>query len=401
MSTTETHEERHASWLELFFDLVAVAGIGMLAHLLEVDDSDSGLAVYVIAFTAIWMIWACFTTYSNLNADTTFVAVILVGMSALGVMIAAVPEIRGEHATAFAVAYVVGRFVVARPWRRATVVVDLPIIQTSFGVVPWIVSWWFEGTAQYTLWAVGLALDLLMLLTTNRDRLLADTQARLDRMLEARSGRPHNPRHDRDHGDREIPTTIEAAETDVPHLTERLGLFVLIVIGEGLVQIIDGASEAEWNRALAVTGAGAFALMFGFWAAAVRWGYAGIALLPEQGLSPRLSWPAHLVATLALATVAAVLGGVVAAPSEQMSDHVRLLVVAAYVGYAVLSAGIHLARTAYVVAACVGVPMLVAGALVALLPDLDDQRAVWLLAAGIFGVLVAHDRTSRRDVAPA
>ena len=58
---------------------------------------------------------------------------------------------------------------------------------------------------------------------------------------------------------------------------------MLIVIGEGLVQIIDAASEAEWNRALAVTGAGAFALMFGLWAAAVRFGYAGVALLPERG----------------------------------------------------------------------------------------------------------------------
>lgn len=396
-------EDRHASWLELFFDLVAVAGIGMLAHLLEEDDSSSGLAVYVIAFTAIWMIWACFTTYSNLNADTAFVSVILVGMSALGVMIAAVPEIRGEHATAFAVAYVVGRFVVARPWRRATVVVDLPVIQASFGVVPWIVSWWFDGTTQYVLWAVGLGLDLLMLLTTNRDRLLADMQARLDRMLRARSGRPRTRRHDHDrHPERhEVPTAIEVADADVPHLTERLGLFVLIVIGEGLVQIIGGASEAEWNRALAVTGAGAFALMFGFWAVAVRWGYAGVALLPEQSLSPRLSWPAHLVATLGLATVAAVLGGVVAAPEEQMSDHVRLLVVTAYVGYALLAVGVHVTRKAYVVAACVGVPMVVVGALVALLPELHDQGAVWLLAAGVLAVLVADRRTSRRDAASA
>ncbi len=174
---------------------------------------------------------------------------------------------------------------------------------------------------------------------------------------------------------------------------------MLIVIGEGLVQIIDGASGAEWNRQLAVTGAGAFALMFGLWAVAVRWGYAGVALLPEQSLSPRLSWAAHLVATLTLATVAAVLGGVVAAPEEQMSDHVRLLVVTAYVGYALLSVGIHVARRSYVVAACVGVPMIVAGALVVLLPGLHDQRAVWLLAAGVLAVLVADRRTSRRDVA--
>ncbi len=37
VETTETAEtaERHASWAELFFDLVAVAGVGVLAHVLH------------------------------------------------------------------------------------------------------------------------------------------------------------------------------------------------------------------------------------------------------------------------------------------------------------------------------------------------------------------------------
>src|SRR5215467_11029771 len=73
ITRAETGEERHASWLELFFDLVAVAGIGALAHLLGEDSSTGGLAVYVIAFTAIWMIWACFTLYSNIAAGQTHV----------------------------------------------------------------------------------------------------------------------------------------------------------------------------------------------------------------------------------------------------------------------------------------------------------------------------------------
>jgi low temperature requirement protein LtrA len=32
-------EQRHASWLELFFDLVVVAGIGLLGHLLRDEDT--------------------------------------------------------------------------------------------------------------------------------------------------------------------------------------------------------------------------------------------------------------------------------------------------------------------------------------------------------------------------
>ena len=372
----ESGAERHASWLELFFDLVAVAGIGMLAHLLEEDSSSGGLAVYVIAYTAIWMIWACFTLYGNVAAGQTHVPVILSAMFVLGVMIAAIPEIHGEHATAFAVAYVVGRFLAGRPWDRGTVVADLPIVHAGAGLIPWIVSFWFEGTTQYVLWAVGLGLDLLFLLSTNKERLVAGITDRLAR----------------NHRAREYP--IDVVDADVPHLTERLGLFVLIVIGEGLVQIIDAASEAEWNRALAVTGAGAFALMFGLWATAVRFGYAGVALLPEPGLSPRLSWPAHLVSTLALATVAALVGDLVAQPHEEVGEHARWLLLTAYAGWALLSAGILLAcgerRRAVSVAVALG-----AASVVVAIATPPAEGTVWILAAGVLGVLGA---LARRNV---
>ena len=386
-ATDLTPEERHASWLELFFDLVAVAGIGALAHLLEADESGTGLGIYVIAFTAIWTIWACFTLYANIRGEAVRTSTMLMGMAVLGVMIAAVPEIRSEHATAFAIAYVVGRMIAARPWQRTTVVVDLPVVQATFGVIPWIVSWWFEGNTQYALWALGLGIDLLLQLTTTREELLTRTQTKLDRVLASRGP-----------GQREIPTTVDAADADVPLMGERLGLFVLIVLGEGLVQIIDAASEAEWDRPLAVTGAGAFALVFGLWGLAVRHGYAGVALLPECGLSPRVSWSAHLLATLALATIVAVLGGLVAEPGDKLSDHVRWLVLAAYVGYAVLAVTIHLVRTDYRRAAFVGVPFAIAAFVVAAAPTIAAEGAVWTLAAGVLVAVAAHVRRPRAEV---
>ena len=380
-----TGEERHASWLELFFDLVAVAGIGMLAHLLVEDTSREGLAIYVIAFTAIWMIWACFTIYGNIAGDQTHVVVILGAMVVLGVMIAAVPEIEDEHATAFAVAYVVGRFLAARPWQRATVVVDLPIIHMGAGIVPWIVSFWFEGTTQYVLWAIGLGLDLLFIVAADRGRLLASSASRLERVKQDR----------RRTRDQDLDLELDVRDADVPHLTERLGLFVLIVIGEGLVQIIHAASAAEWNRALAITGAGAFALMFGLWGAGVRFGYAGVALLPEGGLSARLSWPAHLVATLALATVAAEIGTLVADPRAEVTEHVRWVLLTAYVGYALLSAGIHLARRDGRLAARVALPMGVAATVVALSSGIAAEGVVWVLGGGVLVTLAASTRRDR------
>ena len=416
-------EERHASWLELFFDLVVVAGIGMLAHLLAEDESGGGLTLYVVAFTAFWVVWACFTTYGNLAADETHTLPMLAGMAVLGVMTAAVPEIRGEHARAFAIAYVVGRLLAARPWRQGTVVVDLPLVQAAFGVVPWIVSIWVDGTGRYVLWAVGLTMDLLLLLSTTREKLLADSQSRLDRMLAKVARVDRRRRADRgaapDRGGRagegrgrreELPTRVLAMDADAPHLGERLGLFVLIVLGEGLVQVIDGASEATWDRQLAATGAGAFVLVFALWGVAVHRGYAGVAALPAGAVQPRLAWAAHLCATLTLATVAAVLGGLVAEPVEPVSDHDRLLVVSAYLLYGMLSAGVHLAlglradgaarRSSIGRAVRVGVPTAVASALVLLLRDATAEAVVWLLAGGTVAVVVlTAPRRPRRTTA--
>lgn len=42
---------------------------------------------------------------------------------------------------------------------------------------------------------------------------------------------------------------VEAAYADAPHLVERLGLFVIIVPGEGVIQITSVAG-ASWRRTL-------------------------------------------------------------------------------------------------------------------------------------------------------
>ena len=60
--------ERHASWPELFFDLVAVAGVSIVAHQLEDTLSWHHIGVLALAFTAFWILWASVTTYGNLLA---------------------------------------------------------------------------------------------------------------------------------------------------------------------------------------------------------------------------------------------------------------------------------------------------------------------------------------------
>ena len=428
--TSPVGEERHASWLELFFDLVVVAGIGMLAHLLQEDHDRGGLALYVIAYTAFWLVWACFTTYGNVAGEGARALPILAGMAALAVMIAAVPGIHDEHAQAFAVAYVVGRLVAARPWRRTTVVVDLPVVQALTGVVPWIVSWWFDGQTRYTLWAVGLAIDLLLLLTLSGERLVRRAQERLDEVRERR-GRGPGARRDRPgRGDRErplegsarrtagrtgrggrggrrgadaveVPTTVDAAVTDVPHLGERLGLFVIIVLGEGLIQAIDAASGAEWDRTLLVAGAGAFTLLVALWALTVRSGDAGVTLLRPAGVPPRSAWFLHLVTTGALATLAGALGGVLDEPARALDPGELALLVGAFAVHGLVSAGVHAVLRDARTAVALAVPVVVAGAVAWLAGGtISAAGLVWVLSGALLVQLALAGRP-RAASAPA
>lgn len=59
-------EERHATWLELFFDLFFVVAISELAHNLNRDVSLSGFLGFLLLFVPIWWSWIGATFYANL-----------------------------------------------------------------------------------------------------------------------------------------------------------------------------------------------------------------------------------------------------------------------------------------------------------------------------------------------
>ncbi len=57
--------ERHATWLELFFDLVFVIAVAELAHLLHDDLTPRGLLVYAALFVPVWWQWIDFSYYGD------------------------------------------------------------------------------------------------------------------------------------------------------------------------------------------------------------------------------------------------------------------------------------------------------------------------------------------------
>ncbi|HEY9905513.1 MAG TPA: low temperature requirement protein A, partial [Candidatus Sericytochromatia bacterium] len=64
-TSKDNEKERHATWLELFYDLVFVVAIAELAHNLEGDTSLSGFFGFVFLFIPIWWCWVGTTFYAT------------------------------------------------------------------------------------------------------------------------------------------------------------------------------------------------------------------------------------------------------------------------------------------------------------------------------------------------
>ncbi|WP_405987852.1 low temperature requirement protein A [Streptomyces sp. NBC_00986] len=321
-----SEDNRHASWLELFFDLVAVAGVAQIAHLLHGVPDMSDLGLYALLFLAFWTAWICFTLYANVAYENTHVRTVLAAMFGMAVMAAAVPGVHegdDRHARVFALAYVLIRVLASRAWQhRRQVLVDWPAAQMSLGVIPWTVSLWAHDPTRHWLWALGIALDLYVTFAVSA-RDIAEHQEARERH-QSRTSRRDSARG----------TSLARSQTE--HLSERLGLFVIIVLGEGVAQMVEATSDAQWDKKLYLLAVAAFFLLATLWALSFGHGYAGVPHLAAGVLPARAALPLHCSVSGCLAALAAALGAA-AGHLATLPDTTRWLLCTSLAGYFMLS----------------------------------------------------------------
>jgi low temperature requirement protein LtrA len=332
----DTGTERHASWAELFFDLVAVAGVAALAHVLGSDPDAAALGLYTLLFLAFWLSWTTFMLYGNVAAGQTRVVRLLIGMFGLGVMAASVPGVAhtvlghsdsGRPLTVFAIAYVATRVYGSKSWQRGAVLVDFPVVQNSLGLLPWLVSIWVDGPGKLALWAVGICLDLLVILVLSGNGVLERFRTHVaargtDRRRTRLGIRPEAAGN-----------VVHGISADPAHLSERLGLFVIIVLGESVILIVDAASDAHHDVGLLITGVASFVLLAGMFGLSVVFGYAGLPHLRAGRIPARAALGLHCLVTGVVATVAVPLAAVVEHGSDPLSDGSRRLLCGAIAAY--------------------------------------------------------------------
>ncbi|NEA59804.1 low temperature requirement protein A [Streptomyces sp. SID13666] len=395
----EIKVERHASWAELFFDLVAAAGVAALTHVLGSELDIAALGVYALLYLAFWLSWTTFMLYGNVSAGQTRVVRLLIGMFGLGVMAASVPGVahtvlgQGHNLgplTVLTIAYLATRTYGAHSWRRGEVLLDFPVVQYSVGLLPWLISIWVEGRWKLVLWGVGVALDLLLILIVSGNKLFEQAQVRFTAQASARR-RPGGP------GGKGM--VIQGVSVDSAHLSERLGLFVIIVLGESVVQIINAASDAHYGIGLLATALASFVLLTGLFGLSVVFGYAGLPHLRAGRISTRAALGLHCLVTGVVATLGVSLSLVVTHGSNPLPGPYRWLLCGAVAAYFTLGVVTGVAsrssdaqRTISRVITGIAVPLLLG----LFAPDVSSRTLVVFLAI----VVLAHLWFERRS-APA
>jgi low temperature requirement protein LtrA len=207
----EDEEKEHkTSWLELFFDLVFVATIAELSHILSHGLTGLSLLKYLFLFIPIWWYWIGSTFYNDRFATNdvshrifTLFQILAVAGLALHIRHGLSHQSRG-----FALSYIFARVVLIIMWIRGGIhnPTTRPLTNRyatgfSISVVLWVASLFVPLYARLIFWGGGLLFDLLTPLTT------LFIQKKLPKL-------------------------------STSHLPERFGLFTIIVLGESVVGVI-------------------------------------------------------------------------------------------------------------------------------------------------------------------
>ncbi len=216
--------DRRVTFLELFFDLVFVVLIAQLAHRLAEHPTWSGVGWFVFLFYAVWSSWINGTFYYDLHGtnDISVRVFTFTQMLTVAVMAVFAGDIPGEGSAGFAIAYGVNSLLLAIIWFRTGLhdpshrLASNPYSAAYFlGAVLFWASAAVAGPGRYWLWALALIIESSgYLIAMNRWR-PPDSQE----------------------GDAVIAVT--------PSLIERMGLFVIIVLGEVIVGAINGMADLE------------------------------------------------------------------------------------------------------------------------------------------------------------
>ncbi len=238
LRTADGHhrDERHASWLELFFDLVFAGAVGQLAGALQEHPTLGALARFVLLFIPVWWLWVQFSFYADRHEsdDAVHRGAFLTAILLCVGLAACAPRALAGDTTGFVIAFVCLRCLQLLLYARASWALPATrklynryLIFFGAGGALWLSSLAATGAVRYAIWGAALACDAAGALS-----MLAPSRR----------------------------VAINPA-----HLSDRFQLFFLIVLGESVARLISAAAARPWSMPLAVVLAAAVLTLAALW----------------------------------------------------------------------------------------------------------------------------------------
>lgn len=358
-------EGRTVSFLELFFDLVFVVFVSQVAHILIEHPDWQGTASFAVLFTLVWYSWLNGTLYHDLHGsdDGRSRVYMFVQMAFIVTLAVSVGNAAYDVASG----------------RRFAILLALLLVWLTY-------QWWVvrrqddaEMTSLSTPYFVGLAAILVLVLASIA---VADPSTRLALWGVGAALAIAVPLGGSAWRGRGRADGFAVTES----MAERFALFTIIVLGEVVVGVVAGISDAEDSWPAAVVGLLCLNIGFGIW-----WNYFDFvgSRKPRPGRGIRGIWLImHLPLSLSIAATGA---GIVSVIEHAGDDHtpaasawllggsvaVLCLSLAVIVSLMPPRLGVRLVPTTLTLAA--------GGALLAA----SAQPRPWLLSAVLIGLLSA------------
>ncbi len=232
---------KRVSWVELYLDLVFVLAVGQLAHLIVAEPEMRSVWVALGLFFVLWWTWVGFAVlYNRQGTDKPAQRLLfLAGSVPVGVAAVAIDPASVGDSTVFALSLAVIRLLLATAHNTGRAPDPLTQRITRACLVSaalFAISVVTPEPFRYVLWAIAIAVESQAMLAEDRE---AARQARRSHDLESLV--PADP----------------AEALDAHHFAERFGLFLIILLGEVVVEAgqtsVDGhvATAGGWAALVA------------------------------------------------------------------------------------------------------------------------------------------------------
>lgn len=265
--------DRVVSPVELLYDLVYVAAISQAAHQLALDVSTPHMIEFVIVFSMIVLAWINGSLYLELHGrdDGRTRAYVFVQIGILALLAVFTAGAATTDGAQFAVVYAAYLAVLTWLWQSVRgqdtpefmAITGKYVLVMIASTLTILVSAFLPPDVRLAVWALYAALFVGFFAILGFNQTI---------------GRGVVPTHS---------------------LVERFGLFVIIVLGEVVIGVVDGLSHTELDALTVATGMIALGIGLGFW-----WVYFDIigGRLPRHTSRSIVGWTlAHLPITLAIA----------------------------------------------------------------------------------------------------